>query len=103
MMTYFSSIGGFFKMDGRDPLQSDSQWGWIGWEGEWMIGTDCEKLAKGAWRLIVFVAGYSLRRWFCRDECVYIYIPRYFILETYNAFFISSREFFLRISRELLR
>lgn len=30
---------------------------WIGWEGEWMIGTDCEKLAKGVWRLIVIVAG----------------------------------------------
>lgn len=50
-----SSTGGFFKMDGRDPVQSDSQWGWIGWEGEWMIGTDCEKLAKGAWRLIVLL------------------------------------------------
>lgn len=24
---------------------------------------------------------------FFRDKCVYIYIPRYFILETYNAFF----------------
>lgn len=23
----------------------------------WMIGTDCEKLAKGAWRLIVIIAG----------------------------------------------
>lgn len=23
----------------------------------WMIGTDCEKLAKGAWRLTVFVTG----------------------------------------------
>lgn len=62
MMTYFSSIGGFFKMDGRDPLQSDSQWGRIGLDGmgkvnRWMIGTDCEELAKGAWRLIVFVAG----------------------------------------------
>lgn len=32
---------------------------WIGLDGkgEWMIGTDCEKLAKGAWRLIVIVAG----------------------------------------------
>lgn len=40
---------------------------WIGLDGMgkvngWMIGTDCEKLAKGAWRLIVFVTGYSLRR-----------------------------------------
>lgn len=61
-MTYFSFKGGFFKMDGRDPLQSDSQWGRIGLDGMgkvngWMIGTDCEKLAKGAWRLIVFVTG----------------------------------------------
>lgn len=56
-MTYFSSMGGFFKMDGRDLLQSDSQWGRIGLDGkgEWMIGTDCEKLAKGAWRLIVLL------------------------------------------------
>lgn len=63
-MTYFSSKGGFFKMDGRDALQSDSQWGRIGLDGkgEWMIGTDCEKLAKGVWRRIVFVTGYSLRR-----------------------------------------
>lgn len=47
-------------MDARDLLQSDSQWGRIGLDGRvngWMIGTDCEKLAKGAWRLIVIVAG----------------------------------------------
>lgn len=35
---------------------------WMGKVNGWMIGTDCEKLAKGAWRLIVFVTGYSLRR-----------------------------------------
>lgn len=28
---------------------------WMGKVNGWMIGTDCEKLAKGAWRLIVFV------------------------------------------------
>lgn len=30
---------------------------WIGLDGkgEWMIGTDCEKLAKGVWRLIVLL------------------------------------------------
>lgn len=65
-----------------------------------MIGTDCEKLAKGAWRLIVLLLVQVLFKkmifvrlassFFPRDECVYIYIPRYFILETYIAFFISS-------------
>lgn len=30
---------------------------WMGKVNGWMIGTDCEKLAKGAWRLIVFVTG----------------------------------------------
>lgn len=64
MMTYFSSIGGFFKNGWARFLKSDSQWGRIGLDGkgEWMIGTDCEKLAKGAWRLVVIVTGYSLRR-----------------------------------------
>lgn len=64
MMTYFSSIGGFFQNGWARFLKSDSQWGRIGldWmgldgKGEWMIGTDCEKLAKGAWRLIIIVAG----------------------------------------------
>lgn len=32
-------------------------WDWMGKVNGWMIGTDCEKLAKGVRRLIVFVAG----------------------------------------------
>jgi len=28
---------------------------WMGKVNGWMIGTDCEKLAKGAWRLIVLL------------------------------------------------
>lgn len=49
-----------------------------------MIGTDCEKLAKGAWRLIVlllvqvlFEKMISIRSASSspfRDECVYTYI-----------------------------
>lgn len=81
---------------------------WMGKVNGWMIGTDCEKLAKGAWRLIVLllvqvlfekmISIRSASSFFFRDECVYTYIPRYFMLEMYNAFFISSREFFLRVS-----
>lgn len=62
MMTYFSSIGGFFKMDRRDPWNQIRNGAGLDGKGEWMIGTDCEKLAKGAWRRIVFVASHSSRR-----------------------------------------
>lgn len=58
MMTYFSSIGGFFKMDGRDPwnqIRNGAGLDWMGKVNGWMIGTDCEKLAKGAWSLIVLL------------------------------------------------
>lgn len=64
MMTYFSSIGGFFKMVGRDPSKirfamgpDGIGWDWMGKVNGWMVGTDCEKLAKGVWRLIVIVTG----------------------------------------------
>lgn len=41
MMTYFSSIGGFFKMDGRDfynQIRNGAGLDGMGWDGkgEWM-------------------------------------------------------------------
>lgn len=61
---------------------------WMGKVNGWMIGTDCEKLAKGAWRLIVLLLvqvlfekmifvrlASSLFVWsFSRRVCLYIYI-----------------------------
>lgn len=76
-------------MDGRDPwnqIRNRAGLDWMGWDGkgEWMIGTDCEKLAKGAWRLIVLLLVQVLFKKMIfvrlassspfRDECVYTYI-----------------------------